>query len=64
LHSKKRLGRPKKEDLGQGEIDMKLAWPHALTDEEHGKAVKALRKCFDLASNTTAITIRLRGNFR
>ena len=63
LHSKKRLGRPKEEELGQGEIDMKLAWPHALTDEEHGKAVEALRKCFDLASNTKA-SIRLRGNFR
>jgi len=43
---------------------MKLAWPHALTDEEHGKAVEALRKCLGLASNTKASTIRLRGNFR
>jgi hypothetical protein len=60
LHFKKRLGRLNEENPGQGEIDMKLAWPQALTDEEHGKAVEALRT----ESNTKASTIRLRHNFR
>jgi hypothetical protein len=32
---------------------MKLAWPQALTDEEHGKVVEALRT----ESNTKASTI-------